>query len=684
MKTVTLFRNCIVLMLILLGSVAMAQQVTAPTSESNSYPYTLPNFYVGAKGGYLFQDKSAAQNPALFLNQGYFGEVNAGWRALNNWLGWNLSAGYLNINRQLPKELSNQYSLNAYDVLKSSAPSWIWSNIAQDNQSFVFDKTTITATDKKNMQSWYAMTGPEFWYGRNRLQAFLSLNAGVGFTHFGYYYIEGKGASSNAVTYDYFSQDNNQVINPASVRAQNIYSQWGMSDKTYVASGSPATFTSATIQDKMEMNLMGRGSLGVEYFITPRISVDASASYWYVMMPKWASAKNSSGMIAFNGVWDNSVTPGPTDFVDNPITPKAIVGAADYNLHKDLDAKNPGMFSANVGVKFWLGKKSASKPVAKTSPDIAQPAPKPAPQVAKKDILINVKDKPTGYALSGVKITLYRDGAVYYSGITDATGALPPIEALTAGNYKIQGVLNGIETTTAQLDSTDFEGASRVIVRELLHNDLRFTLTGHTLNAQNDAKIPEVKTTLIQEGGGDNSIQMSDARGEFRFQLAPDADFTVFAEQKGFFSNREKVSTRNLNRSKTLYVDLRLAMNELKKDVQFKLENIYYDFDRASIRPDAAMVLNDVYQMMIDNPTVVIELSSHTDSRGADSYNMKLSQRRADAAVRYLIQQGVSASRLVARGYGETRPVNSCVNGVTCTEDEYQANRRTEIKILKE
>ncbi|MNR35740.1 Outer membrane porin F precursor [compost metagenome] len=87
--------------------------------------------------------------------------------------------------------------------------------------------------------------------------------------------------------------------------------------------------------------------------------------------------------------------------------------------------------------------------------------------------------------------------------------------------------------------------------------------------------------------------------------------------------------------------------------------------------------------VMSQNPTLRIELSSHTDSRGKDAYNIHLSQQRAEAAVNYLVSKGVDRSRMVAKGYGETRLLNRCANGLQCSEEEHQANRRTEIKVLK-
>ena len=112
------------------------------------------------------------------------------------------------------------------------------------------------------------------------------------------------------------------------------------------------------------------------------------------------------------------------------------------------------------------------------------------------------------------------------------------------------------------------------------------------------------------------------------------------------------------------------------------LLHIYYDFDQSYIRKEAESELFKLLKLMQDNPTYIIELGSHTDSRGSDTYNNRLSQRRAEAAVRWLINKGIEKDRLVARGYGETVNVNSCANNIPCSESEHQFNRRTEFKIL--
>jgi outer membrane protein OmpA-like peptidoglycan-associated protein len=115
-------------------------------------------------------------------------------------------------------------------------------------------------------------------------------------------------------------------------------------------------------------------------------------------------------------------------------------------------------------------------------------------------------------------------------------------------------------------------------------------------------------------------------------------------------------------------------------DIAYKIENIYYDLDKYYIRPDAEPPLDELVEIMQNHP-INVELSSHTDCRASDAYNIDLSQKRAESAVRYIVLQGISSNRITAKGYGETMLVNECADGVQCTEEQHQLNRRTEFKI---
>ncbi|MXV14249.1 OmpA family protein [Hufsiella ginkgonis] len=119
-----------------------------------------------------------------------------------------------------------------------------------------------------------------------------------------------------------------------------------------------------------------------------------------------------------------------------------------------------------------------------------------------------------------------------------------------------------------------------------------------------------------------------------------------------------------------------------EKGKSYVLNDIFYDLDQSFIRADAALVLDQLVMLLKRYPAIRIQLSSHTDARASDDYNLRLSQRRADAAMQYLVQKGIDPARLQATGYGETQPRNRCVNDVSCTEAEHQQNRRTEFRVL--
>ncbi|MDB5031161.1 OmpA family protein [Mucilaginibacter sp.] len=120
----------------------------------------------------------------------------------------------------------------------------------------------------------------------------------------------------------------------------------------------------------------------------------------------------------------------------------------------------------------------------------------------------------------------------------------------------------------------------------------------------------------------------------------------------------------------------------LKKGEKFIVNNIYYDVNKADVRPDAAVELDKLVLILKQHPSLRIEVSAHTDSRSASSYNMALSNRRAAATVAYLVKHGIVPNRLVAKGYGDTHLLNKCAKGEYCTEAEHQINRRTEIRVL--
>lgn len=169
---------------------------------------------------------------------------------------------------------------------------------------------------------------------------------------------------------------------------------------------------------------------------------------------------------------------------------------------------------------------------------------------------------------------------------------------------------------------------------------------------------------------------ITDANAYFKVEIPVNEEYHLKASNPGYLS-----ADTNLLVQKSMRQDFYLDQLNLNKVI--KINDILYDFDKSNIRPDAAIELNKVVKVMLDNPTIEVELGSHTDSRGNDQYNQWLSQSRANSAVQYIIDQGVQKSRITAKGYGESRLLNECSNGAKCTEAAHQLNRRTEIRIVK-
>ncbi len=179
----------------------------------------------------------------------------------------------------------------------------------------------------------------------------------------------------------------------------------------------------------------------------------------------------------------------------------------------------------------------------------------------------------------------------------------------------------------------------------------------------------------------------------FEFGLELEKAFMVYATKEGYFPDSFTVNTVGLIESANYehtfnllpipvpepeYDTVTVTINE-----PIRLSKIYYDFDDDKILAEAEEDLADLLNLLNEYPEMVIELSSHTDSRGRNSYNQQLSQRRANSAKNWLVDKGIDTERIKAVGYGESQILNQCTDGVECTDEEHRFNRRTEFKILE-
>jgi peptidoglycan-associated lipoprotein len=223
---------------------------------------------------------------------------------------------------------------------------------------------------------------------------------------------------------------------------------------------------------------------------------------------------------------------------------------------------------------------------------------------------------------------------------------------------------------------------------------VNYTLQVKVIDAAGKA-LEGVKVS-IRKNGQSLEAEKSNSKGLLEMIPLEENDELAFKlEKEDYLTARSSFSMEGKEIPKSLLkkevtdttyvVQIQMDRPEIGKEISklFEVNSIYYDLDKADIRPDAAEELDKIVQFLSDNPQMNLELGAHTDARASGAYNLKLSQRRAESAVKYIIQRGISNDRIQPRGYGETQLINECADGVDCPEDMHQQNRRTEFKIIK-
>jgi outer membrane protein OmpA-like peptidoglycan-associated protein len=204
---------------------------------------------------------------------------------------------------------------------------------------------------------------------------------------------------------------------------------------------------------------------------------------------------------------------------------------------------------------------------------------------------------------------------------------------------------------------------------------------GIARNSKTEEPLKEVKVQLIDDSGKIIEEVTTDETGAYTFELECDKTFSILGIKSDYKDDLKEVSTTSENNFEH-NVDLHLV--PLINDNQIVINPIFFDFDNWDFRTDAEYELEYIVNVMRDHPTMVIKIESHTDSRGSDRYNMKLSDRRAKSTRDYLLSRGIEASRIEsAIGYGESQLLNECANGVKCSKEQHQLNRRSYFYILK-
>lgn len=199
------------------------------------------------------------------------------------------------------------------------------------------------------------------------------------------------------------------------------------------------------------------------------------------------------------------------------------------------------------------------------------------------------------------------------------------------------------------------------------------------VNQENGDPVSDINVILTLENGKQVSFK-TDKTGRVSNRIDQPGVIRIKFTKEGYVSQEKEIAINEIGKGNFNTTAVMMPIYEGKT---FTLENLYYDVNSSIIRSDAALVLDELLKILMEFPKMKIELSSHTDSQGDAKYNQWLSQRRAQSAVEYLLSKGISKTRMIAIGFGESKLINHCKDEVECSEEEHQINRRTEFKIME-
>ena len=205
-------------------------------------------------------------------------------------------------------------------------------------------------------------------------------------------------------------------------------------------------------------------------------------------------------------------------------------------------------------------------------------------------------------------------------------------------------------------------------------------------------RIPLANSRLVMRHVDGVDTLITNAKGEYKREMPKDTDYEITTHKAGFVNKLSFVTSQGITQDSVIQLDVKLNKTETQQQYvlnncealkkTYAVKNIYYDLDRSEIRPDATPALEELVTLMKKYPEISVITSSHCDSRASEDYNRKLSLRRGHAAKAYLIKKGIASDRIQVEYYGKTRIVNRCFEGVPCSEQDQQLNRRTEFDII--
>lgn len=244
-------------------------------------------------------------------------------------------------------------------------------------------------------------------------------------------------------------------------------------------------------------------------------------------------------------------------------------------------------------------------------------------------------------------------------------------------NYIISSSYKGFTTKTEKLDLRKYtQNIDTALLIDLIRGPEEFNLSVNVIDDETGKAIVGAGIKLKDKRSGIIDSDKSDILGNAGFKIKQNESYTLDAIAEGYLNESFNITPVDSSISKEV------RLRPLKTDFKLNISNIYYELDKSDITLVASQTLDTIVNLLRANPTLIIEIGSHTDSRGDNEYNLKLAERRAKAVIAYVSSKGIDEYRLVWKYYGETQLAVPCPDGVDCPEELHSRNRRTEFKII--
>jgi len=271
--------------------------------------------------------------------------------------------------------------------------------------------------------------------------------------------------------------------------------------------------------------------------------------------------------------------------------------------------------------------------------------------------------------------------------VTNAEGNVAT-EMLGNRKYIILATKEGYDAGEIMYSTDGAEGQQNISIP--MSTKSCANVTGIITSEKYNTRVPNALVRIVNEKTGKEEYHRTNEKGEFSLCLPLGYEYAIHVEKNGFTRGVGKVSTDGKSSTQDVKVDVQLTPitdNSISEPIRegsvIVLENIYYDFNKSVIRRGAARELDALIELMKLYPSMEVEMVAHTDSRGKEDYNLELSLKRAESARDYMVRNGISNDRIKAFGFGESQLRNECYDGTSCSDEQHQYNRRTEVKITR-